>query len=442
MSREKPVWTWLRKGKRLQRSTSADRFSPENAHTDSADAWTNSPRPSSSAALGATVTPPRTRLPRRDRETAPHHPEEEDVSSNTVSNQLSFLSVNVEKNLLINKMSDRSQIPEFLIRAIPVFDGSANALCDFLDIITEIETTYITKNTNVESKRENTWLLYHLVKTKLNGTARDIVSSHQCRDLKAVIEILKSNFSDRKPVVTLISELWNIKSKSNQHPLEFLDFLNSKRNIIITKYRLENIDEKLLPALIEQLEKQLVLIYLKNISSSLAMQLECMRAHTLEECRVHLTQNCSVGLENSLKSKYANNNASYNKPHHPTPHANYENKYKTSTEKLHFSRPNASYANPENKYKPPMEKPHFSRPNNFRNNNGQKSTFVKREPTETKTHPLNLAECGSDTNSEGCNTTTETEVLLVEALKNLNSRLDRLEDNFLGQGPASNENMN
>jgi hypothetical protein len=420
MSGEKPVWTWLRKGNRLHRSTSADRFLSKDDLADSADSWTDSTGSPSSANPEAYVTPPRNRPPPRSGETTPHRLAEEDSASKTVRDLQSLLNVFVDKKPVSSKMSEKGQIPEFLIKAIPVFDGSANALCDFLDIISEIETTYIVKNTNADSKRENTWLLYHLVKTKLKGTARDIVSSHQCNDLKSVLELLKSSFSDRKPVVTLISELWQVKSKSNQHPLEFLDFLNAKRNVIITKYRLENVDAKLLPPLIEQLEKQLVLIFLKNIPSSLAMQLECMRAQTLESCRVHLTQHCSVGLENSLKSRYTNSsNANYNKPYHPT-----------------------SYANQEYKNKTPVEKPRFPRQNNSYNNNYQKPTFFKKESTEVKTHPLNLAECGSDTGLENCNSNNETESMLVEALKNLNSRLDKLEDNFLGQSPVSNENMN
>jgi hypothetical protein len=345
---------------------------------------------------------------------------------------------------IINKMSEKGQIPDFLIKAIPIFDGKANALCDFLEVVTEIESTYVTKNLNENSKRENKWVLYHLVKSKLVGTARDLISTHQCTNLTEVLGILRDNFSDRKPIVTLISELWNIRSGTGQHPLEFLDYVVSRRNIIITKYKLEKTDEVALKTLIDQLEKQVVLIFLKNIPEQLAMQLECMKVQTLEECRRHLTQTCTIGLENSIKNK-------------PRVHVNYNSSSKYNVRsnvnnatvnpgsswnqgaKSRFDNDNTD--RPSNDY---QKKP-FSKPNEYRNRfDGKNSEYPRTKQTTFKTEPRNI---NSGNYSKPYNVKKEpgqeqplhisenAESVLAETLSQLNVRLDKLENHFLGEGP-------
>jgi hypothetical protein len=434
--------TWLRgpPKQRLYRSTSADSSLP-GVNADPANPEISQQaapalaHPTSdfrtTVSLSSTVLTTANRL----------HEEPIEATENVSAIQTFAEYKTVNEKLDSCTMAERKQIPEYLLKAIPIFDGSCNALCDFLDVVTGIQRSYVTKNTNVDTKKENEWLLHHIVKSKLTCSAKDIVTSRQCSNLDEVLEVLKVNFSDQKPVVTLIADLWKIKSRPNQHPLEFLDFLNSKRNIVITKYRLDNVAKDLLVPLIEQLDKQLVLIYLKNISDNLAMQLECMRAQTLEECRLFLTQNCVVGLENSLKRKTNSEpRQSYTAPNAPRqnshPNANYGNNHSArqfghnnnnSGNGYHTRQyGNNSFGNRYDSKQVENYKPNnsygFRKPFIAKGDNSEaRATPVKREPN-SHTQSLNATECLES---------------LTSVIGELRDRLNVVENHFLEPGHSS-----
>jgi hypothetical protein len=174
-----------------------------------------------------------------------------------------------------------------------------------------------------------------------------------------------------------------------------------------------------------------------------------MRAQSLEECRVHLTQHCTVGLENCLKTRNANTNASNpNKPYNARNYSNHEEKPRTYAEKPNFSRANNSgnnyqrppYVKQEPQYGNQYKKTTFEKREPQYGNQYQKPVFVKREYPEKPSQPLNVVDYNNyqDASEFECNSNLSNSAeTVVSALEKLHVRLDAIENHFLGQRPAS-----
>jgi hypothetical protein len=173
---------------------------------------------------------------------------------------------------------------------IPHYSGNPSELLPFIDCITRLNDTYCREN---ESRQ---WSLAHCMLSKLHGPAYQAVLQRRCKTASSILETLRNNFADNRSALQLISELMNMTYKKSQHPLDFLNKLESKIVVIKSRYELDGVTGDLLEKLGENIDKQAFKILTFQLPRAVGLFLLNQHVETLEDARKCLTNNAELVL--------------------------------------------------------------------------------------------------------------------------------------------------
>uniref|UniRef100_T1I7N1 Uncharacterized protein n=1 Tax=Rhodnius prolixus TaxID=13249 RepID=T1I7N1_RHOPR len=150
-----------------------------------------------------------------------------------------------------------------------------------------------------------------------------------------------------------------MKAKPREHPLEFLNRLDEKRNVILTRYRLDGISGIVLNELTRQLDAHLVRIFLYGIHPSLGAHLQSLQCQALDDTRLKLINDCGIILSQlKLPNTPENNTDTITNNHHNNhrqkkpwrqPHTYSKNNYTSQPfhRYNHYYPPNLNHHSPQ-----------------------------------------------------------------------------------------------
>lgn len=182
-----------------------------------------------------------------------------------------------------------------LLKFIPTYDGTSYKLYNYISALQDLLGLYC--GDNIRERESNHWLLLKAAMCKLEGPAEAVALNNNVTSVTGLVTVLKNNFADNRTVPDLIAELALMKAYSREHPLEFLNRLDEKRTVVLTRYRLDNIHGEALAQLQRQLDATLVRTLQHGVHPTLGAHLQVLGIRNLEDARSKLINDCSIVLE-------------------------------------------------------------------------------------------------------------------------------------------------
>ncbi|XP_039287509.1 uncharacterized protein LOC120352068 [Nilaparvata lugens] len=295
-------------------------------------------------------------------------------------------------------MATSKPLPHELLKCIPRYDGTAYKLPHFISTCEDLQRAYCTDH--IVEKEGNHWLLFKTALCHLEGPAEAVAYNNSCSTLTELINSLKQNFADNRPVPELIAEISAMCSFNREHPIDFLNRLEEKRTHVITKYKIDGVSGELLTNLIHQLNATLVNTFVHGVHPTLGSHLQVLQIQNLDDARSKLINDCSIVLNqlnlNRTENRFFQASNTFRTP-------NYESSYQSQSRQNRntqnfFQSRQRRFQNNERFYQPHFQQqsfysppsssqPHnfqqsFSSPNFQQQRNLQQQNFQQRFPQQ------------------------------------------------------------
>jgi hypothetical protein len=179
---------------------------------------------------------------------------------------------------------------------IPHYNGNPIELISFIKCVERIYNNYCVER-NDTNWSENQWALIQCITMKLHGPAHKVIIQKRCDSVPSILETLRNNFADNRTAIQLLGELANFKYHKGQHPLEYVNQIETKVVTIISRYELDGVDGPVLKELSNQVEKQAYKVLTSSLPRSLGLFLVNQKTSSLEEVRQVLINDAEIVLD-------------------------------------------------------------------------------------------------------------------------------------------------
>ncbi|XP_039299115.1 putative uncharacterized protein DDB_G0286901 [Nilaparvata lugens] len=287
------------------------------------------------------------------------------------------------------------------LHIIPEYTGNPIELLSFLEVVEKLKNDYC--NNRIAEAADNHWILLHYCKNKLHGPAKDVILNSTVDDLSNLIDVLKNNFADNRTVEQLTMELLAMKSHQKEHPIQFINRLQQKRTVIISRHKLDGLTGPILETISSQLDKQIVMILVEGINHQLGAHLQTLGIKDLSDARQAIINKSSAYLKHLgfttdvtqmnqtfSKSEGKQNSSNSNQNSHPKNFHQFQNQNNSNqrnfsqSQNRNFNFNQRNFSQPQNHF----NQRNFSQPqNNF--NRGQSFQSRFRNGQSFQNHNFN-----------------------------------------------------
>lgn len=179
-------------------------------------------------------------------------------------------------------------IPNFVINAIPVYEGDQFTLPLFIAACENFLTSFL-DNENLQCQK-NQWLLRVIV-SKLDGRAKLLIGSREdATSWPRIKELLLQYFSDQRDEDCLARDLMMLKSDSREHPYNFGMRIQDLKGILQTKLRLTIADENTRRIKNQIYDKIALQTYLHGLQGQLGLSVRLQKPDNLEAAMAYVIE--------------------------------------------------------------------------------------------------------------------------------------------------------
>jgi hypothetical protein len=177
---------------------------------------------------------------------------------------------------------------------IPEYDGDQSTLFDFIEAVNfAIE--------NVPENQQNA--IIFIIKSKLVGKARKLISSRQLREWNDIKDLLINHYGDCRDTEGLLYDLTSTFQKSNETPRAFAQRIENLLTKIRSSVALNNeLNQAARNALNSSHEKIALKAFLAGLSDPLGSLIRCQKPNTLEQAEQFLIEEENITYLKNFKS--------------------------------------------------------------------------------------------------------------------------------------------
>lgn len=158
----------------------------------------------------------------------------------------------------------RASITTTEVQALPIFENDYRDLPLFVENCEEFIRTYVDLRDN--NNPINSYLL-KLVKSRLVGDAKHLISTRACKTWPEIKELLESNFGDQRTEENLFNDLINFRSNKTRNYHALGEEIRTTLCLLLAKCRLTILDVDELVLKENQYKKVALNTYLRNLNS-------------------------------------------------------------------------------------------------------------------------------------------------------------------------------
>lgn len=199
-------------------------------------------------------------------------------------------------------------IPKFdhsVIKTIPRFDGNPKKLYSFITRIREIQAKYCDSNNPTCIQNE---VVRKVVLSKLHDKAKVSVEISNAREIKDIISILISRFSDHRDDTSLCFDLYHMRPKENESVYEFYERFQKLIDIFNNYTCLHVTNKEIIHDRCSRFEKSALALFIANVKQPYNSLLRNRNVSSLEEALRIIKQDDSISHSRNDFDHFWHNN--------------------------------------------------------------------------------------------------------------------------------------
>ncbi|XP_066904003.1 uncharacterized protein, partial [Halyomorpha halys] len=175
---------------------------------------------------------------------------------------------------------------------IPQFDGNPNELAFFCEMV---ESAYKSVcASNIIERDSNHDLLFIKIKSKLSGSARNVLLSNNVIHVRTLLKLLTDNFADARSFEILKDEIFQTKLNFKESPIEFVNRIQELRNLVYIRLKLDGLSLEIITEIMNRTDKEIIYHIYKCLPSTLSNHIMIFDPKTLDEVRSIIYNKCSL----------------------------------------------------------------------------------------------------------------------------------------------------
>lgn len=187
---------------------------------------------------------------------------------------------------------------------IPNFSGEPLLLTHFIEVCDKLYETF---HDNENESFQN-YFLFDSILAKITGKATDIVFSNNVSDYAELRDILLSNFSDKRDIFTLTSEMSRMNQKHSENCFEYHQRVVNLLNVMIAYLQINKVDPTK-TVLTEFARTYALRTFINGLQESTASLLRARKCESLDEVlRILQNEFNFASLRNQPSNLFPKNN--------------------------------------------------------------------------------------------------------------------------------------